>query len=160
MSVTDFALCQAHRFRVSAENYTWTTNASAVRHARVHTTRDHRLRAHWPRIWHVVCRSDLLRAVSDLIIHIRCTQPLGMLRFSTNSWIYFFFFHFCVAFRLSGLSPFMGDNDSETFTNITKADFDFDDEAFDAVSQDAKDFISALLIKRKEYDTHRGCPSR
>ncbi|KAE9527726.1 hypothetical protein AGLY_012799 [Aphis glycines] len=52
---------------------------------------------------------------------------------------------------LSGLSPFMGDNDSETFTNITKAEFDFDDEAFDAVSQDAKDFISALLIKRKEY---------
>ncbi|XP_025203950.1 uncharacterized protein LOC112600845 isoform X2 [Melanaphis sacchari] len=51
---------------------------------------------------------------------------------------------------LSGLSPFMGDNDSETFTNITKAEFDFDDEAFDAVSQDAKDFISALLIKRKE----------
>ncbi|XP_026808599.1 uncharacterized protein LOC113550868 isoform X2 [Rhopalosiphum maidis] len=59
---------------------------------------------------------------------------------------------------LSGLSPFMGDNDSETFTNITKAEFDFDDEAFDAVSQDAKDFISALLIKRKELRlTAREC---
>lgn len=45
----------------------------------------------------------------------------------------------------------MGDNDAETFTNITKAEFDFDDEAFDAISQNAKDFISALLIKRKEY---------
>lgn len=45
----------------------------------------------------------------------------------------------------------MGDNDAETFTNITKAEFDFDDEAFDAISQDSKDFISALLIKRKEY---------
>ncbi|VVC32965.1 Hypothetical protein CINCED_3A023493 [Cinara cedri] len=51
---------------------------------------------------------------------------------------------------LSGLSPFMGDNDSETFTNITRAEFDFDDDAFDAISQDSKDFISALLIKRKE----------
>lgn len=51
---------------------------------------------------------------------------------------------------LSGLSPFMGDNDAETFANITRADYDFDDEAFDAISQDAKDFISALLIKRKE----------
>ncbi|XP_050422462.1 titin homolog isoform X2 [Adelges cooleyi] len=51
---------------------------------------------------------------------------------------------------LSGLSPFMGDNDAETFTNITKSEFDFDDEAFDAISQDAKDFISSLLIKRKE----------
>ena len=52
--------------------------------------------------------------------------------------------------RLSGLSPFMGDNDAETFANITRADYDFDDEAFDAISQDAKDFISALLVKRKE----------
>jgi myosin-light-chain kinase len=52
--------------------------------------------------------------------------------------------------RLSGLSAFMGDNDAETFANITRADYDFDDEAFDAISQDAKDFISALLVKRKE----------
>ncbi|XP_065350378.1 titin homolog isoform X13 [Cloeon dipterum] len=51
---------------------------------------------------------------------------------------------------LSGLSPFMGDNDAETFANTTRADFDFDDEAFDAISQDAKDFISALLVQRKE----------
>jgi len=51
---------------------------------------------------------------------------------------------------LSGLSPFMGDNDAETFANITRADYDFVDEAFDAISQDAKDFISALLVKRKE----------
>jgi hypothetical protein len=56
----------------------------------------------------------------------------------------------CV-FSLSGLSPFMGDNDAETFANTTRADFDFEDEAFDAISQDAKDFISALLVQRKEY---------
>jgi hypothetical protein len=54
-------------------------------------------------------------------------------------------------FSLSGLSPFMGDNDAETFANTTRADFDFEDEAFDAISQDAKDFISALLVQRKEY---------
>ncbi|XP_026825970.1 uncharacterized protein LOC105284959 isoform X2 [Ooceraea biroi] len=51
---------------------------------------------------------------------------------------------------LTGLSPFMGDNDAETFANITRADYDLEDEAFDAVSNDAKDFISGLLIKRKE----------
>ncbi|VEN54177.1 unnamed protein product [Callosobruchus maculatus] len=51
---------------------------------------------------------------------------------------------------LSGLSPFMGDNDSETFANITRAYYDFEDEAFNTVSQDARDFISALLVKRKE----------
>lgn len=44
----------------------------------------------------------------------------------------------------------MGDNDAETFANITRADFDFDDKAFHAISEEAKDFISRLLIKRKE----------
>lgn len=52
--------------------------------------------------------------------------------------------------RLTGLSPFMGDNDAETFANITRADYDLEDEAFDAISNDAKNFISGLLIKRKE----------
>uniref|UniRef100_A0A8D8WY19 Myosin light chain kinase, smooth muscle n=1 Tax=Cacopsylla melanoneura TaxID=428564 RepID=A0A8D8WY19_9HEMI len=61
---------------------------------------------------------------------------------------------------LSGLSPFMGENDSETFANITRAEFDFDDEAFEALSEDAKDFISLLLVKRKEKRlTARQCLS-
>lgn len=51
---------------------------------------------------------------------------------------------------LSGLSPFMGDNDAETFANITRAEFDFDDDAFSAISEGAKGFITALLINRKE----------
>jgi len=51
---------------------------------------------------------------------------------------------------LSGLSPFMGESDSETFSNITQGIFDFDDEAFDTISEDAKDFISKLLIRRQE----------
>lgn len=63
----------------------------------------------------------------------------------------YFYTHTCVsACRLSGLSPFMGDVDAETYANITRADYDFDDEAFDAISQDAKDFISSLLVKRQE----------
>lgn len=44
----------------------------------------------------------------------------------------------------------MGESDVDTFSNITCADFDFDDDSFDAVSQDAKDFISSLLVHRKE----------
>jgi serine/threonine protein kinase len=52
---------------------------------------------------------------------------------------------------LTGLSPFMGDSDVDTFSNITRADYDFDDDAFDAVSQEARDFIQALLIKKKEH---------
>ncbi|XP_047736468.1 uncharacterized protein LOC108682041 isoform X2 [Hyalella azteca] len=51
---------------------------------------------------------------------------------------------------LSGLSPFMGDNDAETFANITRAEFDFDDDAFNPISDLAKAFITSLLVNRKE----------
>uniref|UniRef100_A0A672I9Y3 Myosin light chain kinase, smooth muscle n=1 Tax=Salarias fasciatus TaxID=181472 RepID=A0A672I9Y3_SALFA len=48
---------------------------------------------------------------------------------------------------LSGLSPFMGDNDNETLSNVTSATWDFEDEAFDEISDTAKDFITNLLKK-------------
>ncbi|KAL5242224.1 hypothetical protein ACI65C_009634 [Semiaphis heraclei] len=48
---------------------------------------------------------------------------------------------------LSGLSPFMGETDVETMANVTIAQYDFDDEAFDSISNDAKDFIKKLLVK-------------
>ena len=51
---------------------------------------------------------------------------------------------------LSGLSPFMGDSDVETFANISGIAYDFDDEAFDPISEDAKDFIRRLLIKNQK----------
>jgi serine/threonine protein kinase len=50
---------------------------------------------------------------------------------------------------LSGLSPFMGDNDTETFANISGIAYDFDDEAFDNISEEAKDFITKLLVKHQ-----------
>ena len=46
---------------------------------------------------------------------------------------------------VSGLSPFMGDNDSETLANVTRGEFDFDDEAFDKVSQECLTFIRGCL---------------
>ncbi|KAI1899222.1 hypothetical protein AGOR_G00059580 [Albula goreensis] len=48
---------------------------------------------------------------------------------------------------VSGLSPFMGDSDNETLSNVTSATWDFEDEAFDEISDEAKDFISSLLKK-------------
>ena len=39
---------------------------------------------------------------------------------------------------LSGFSPFMGDNDAETYTNISSVTFDYDCEEFDAISDNAK----------------------
>jgi len=53
--------------------------------------------------------------------------------------------------RLSGLSPFAGDNDIETLKNVKACDWDFDEEAFRDVSEEGKDFIRRLLVKNKEY---------
>ncbi|XP_052553571.1 myosin light chain kinase family member 4 isoform X3 [Tympanuchus pallidicinctus] len=50
---------------------------------------------------------------------------------------------------LSGLSPFLGDDDNETLNNILACSWDFEDEEFQDVSEQAKDFISKLLIKEK-----------
>lgn len=58
--------------------------------------------------------------------------------------------HRMISSRLSGLSPFMGENDNDTYANINRANYDFEDEAFTDISDEAKDFISKLLIKNKE----------
>ena len=44
----------------------------------------------------------------------------------------------------------MGETDVETMANVTIAKYDFDDECFDEISDDAKDFISKLLVKNKK----------
>ena len=56
--------------------------------------------------------------------------------------------HLCLLVgSLSGFSPFMGDDDNETLANVTAVEWDFDDESFDIISDEAKDFISKLLRK-------------
>ena len=52
--------------------------------------------------------------------------------------------------RLSGLSPFMGDDDNETIQNVSTAEWDFEDEAFDVVSDMSRTFIEELLIRGPE----------
>jgi len=51
---------------------------------------------------------------------------------------------------LSGFSPFMGDNDAETLANVTSAEWDFEVEEFDEISDTAKNFIEYLLVRKKE----------
>lgn len=41
----------------------------------------------------------------------------------------------------------MGDDDLETMANVTIGKWDFNDDTFDHVSEDAKDFITKLLVK-------------
>ena len=54
-----------------------------------------------------------------------------------------------LTFRLSGLSPFMGDLDNDTLTNVIKVDYSFDFDEFDKISDLAKNFIGQLLQKDK-----------
>ncbi|XP_053555691.1 myosin light chain kinase 2, skeletal/cardiac muscle isoform X2 [Bombina bombina] len=56
---------------------------------------------------------------------------------------------FGLARKVSGLSPFLGDNDPETMNNILNGDTGFEEESFESVSDEAKDFISNLLVREK-----------
>jgi len=59
------------------------------------------------------------------------------------------FYNNCI-YSLSGLSPFAGENDIETLKNVKACDWDFDEDTFNIVSDEGKDFIRRLLIKNKE----------
>ncbi|XP_074519393.1 myosin light chain kinase, smooth muscle-like isoform X2 [Halichoeres trimaculatus] len=48
---------------------------------------------------------------------------------------------------LSGESPFQGNSDAETLALVTAASYEFDQESFEDISDQAKDFISSLLKK-------------
>ncbi|KPU74929.1 uncharacterized protein Dana_GF19006, isoform G [Drosophila ananassae] len=51
---------------------------------------------------------------------------------------------------LSGLSPFAGDNDVQTLKNVKACEWDFDEQSFNNISDDGKDFIRKLLVANKE----------
>lgn len=53
--------------------------------------------------------------------------------------------------RLSGASPFLGDNKQETLANVSAVDYTFDEEFFSSTSILAKDFIARLLVKDPKY---------
>ncbi|XP_076874777.1 myosin light chain kinase 2, skeletal/cardiac muscle [Brachyhypopomus gauderio] len=50
---------------------------------------------------------------------------------------------------LSGLSPFLGDDDHQTLNNVLTVNWYFDEDAFEHVSAEGKDFVSNLLIKER-----------
>jgi hypothetical protein len=51
--------------------------------------------------------------------------------------------------RLSGASPFLGDEQQETYENITSVTYQFDEEYFSSTSDLAKDFITNLFVKQQ-----------
>ncbi|KAK3568142.1 hypothetical protein QTP86_031382, partial [Hemibagrus guttatus] len=52
---------------------------------------------------------------------------------------------------LSGLSPFLGDDDNETLNNILACHWNFEESEFLGISDEAKDFISKLLVYNKSW---------
>jgi len=47
---------------------------------------------------------------------------------------------------LCGFPPFYGNNDQQIFEKIMRADYDFPSPDWDGISNDAKEFISAILV--------------
>ncbi|CAB1332161.1 unnamed protein product [Coregonus sp. 'balchen'] len=52
---------------------------------------------------------------------------------------------------LTGLSPFLGDDDNETLNNILACQWNFEEEEFTDISEEAKDFITRLLVKSNSW---------
>ncbi|KAL6486445.1 hypothetical protein MHYP_G00058370 [Metynnis hypsauchen] len=52
---------------------------------------------------------------------------------------------------LSSLSPFLGDDDNETLNNILECKWSFEEAEFADISDEAKDFITRLLVKSKSW---------
>ncbi|XP_077375817.1 uncharacterized protein mylk4a isoform X2 [Festucalex cinctus] len=50
---------------------------------------------------------------------------------------------------LSGLCPFLGDDDNETLNNILACQWNFEEQEFVDTSEEAKDFITRLLVVNK-----------
>ena len=51
---------------------------------------------------------------------------------------------------LSGFPPFFGETNKETYRKILKCDYDFDEEEWKGVSEEAKDFVRRLLVLKIE----------
>ncbi|XP_039947437.1 death-associated protein kinase 2-like isoform X7 [Hirundo rustica] len=59
---------------------------------------------------------------------------------------------------LSGLSPFQGETDAETLSNVVAGAYEFEERCFSQTSEMAKDFIRQLLVKEPEHRmTAAGC---
>ncbi|XP_041860861.1 myosin light chain kinase, smooth muscle isoform X2 [Melanotaenia boesemani] len=56
---------------------------------------------------------------------------------------------------LSGESPFQGNSESETLALVTAAQWEFDEESFEEITDEAKNFISSLLSK--DYRRRMSC---
>lgn len=52
--------------------------------------------------------------------------------------------------RLSGFSPFQGETDAETLSNILEGAYEFEERYFSDTSEMAKDFIRQLLVKEPQ----------
>lgn len=52
---------------------------------------------------------------------------------------------------LTHTSPFVGEDNQETYLNISQVNVDYSEETFSSVSQLATDFIQTLLVKNPEW---------
>ena len=85
-----------------------------------------------------------VRACACVCAYVRTFKIDGSrMQLCVRSWYTYLFF------RLTGMSPFLGDDDTETITNIAAGEFEYPDpdpeEGYEDITVLAKDFIDNLL---------------
>ena len=71
---------------------------------------------------------------------------MGRIKNKLNHKLLYSFFNY----RLTGLSPFAGDDKQETCYNVSLAALDFPEDYFKNISHTAQDFIKRLLQRDAE----------
>lgn len=108
-------------------------------------------------VWHYLLNSDFNFNVWHYLLNSDCN--FNVPHYLSNSDCNFIVWHYLLnsdcnfnvlLYRLSGLSPFAGEDDLETLQNVARCDWEFAEEAFSQVSPEAKDFIRRLLIRRPQ----------
>lgn len=119
---------------ISVHYRAWETSYSVTRDSRICGSGGHQLRACRSGHRHVEHRCHLLYLVrANSRSSVNLSQQRITLLYLSN--------------RLSGESPFQGSTDAQTLALVTAAQWEFDPESFEDITDEAKDFISGLLTK-------------
>lgn len=79
----------------------------------------------------------------------KCFQINTCFKFS-SSLLFFRNIGIIAYMLLTHTSPFVGEDNQETYLNISQVNVDYSEETFSSVSQLATDFIQSLLVKNPE----------
>ncbi|XP_038047068.1 myosin light chain kinase, smooth muscle-like isoform X2 [Patiria miniata] len=84
----------------------------------------------------VICKFGTPEFVAPEVV---CKQPVTT---ASDVWSIGVMAHIL----LSGISPFMGEDDKQTLIKVKRGYWDFEDEVWDDISDEAKEFLKAVMV--------------